>query len=373
VNREIAVNRVINRRLKRTIETLERHDRLVVSGEYGHQLRRRLLDLMEIRRKRKWTPSFSLIGFYVAACGALLISSVAPIAWFHWPEMSGDLLLSAVRVVLSSDSTEAHTNVILGRTLQITLDGNEIVDLDGTQLAIPFSNESTTVSELVLTVPAGGPKVALDFPMVIGGSKIGVSKSNGGRWKFEVEPGNAQKVLEYGMTLPTGTTVAAVSVEGETQRRAATDRPSSMTVKGASVLRVELEGIDARSRLFQDHISASLVAMVTAVPHGSGKLRSSVVGGEISLPEVNDKLMLRPGQLVTWKLGEAVIWEMLVGGVEPLHLRIEARARRIAVNRRSQNPSVMRFVSESRWFDLVWTSIVAVTGFFFLLSRLRQS
>jgi len=146
-----------------------------------------------------------------------------------------------------------------------------------------------------------------------------------------------------------------------------------MTVKGASVLRVELEGIDARSRLFQDHISASLVAMVTAVPHGSGKLRSSVVGGEISLPEVNDKLMLRPGQLVTWKLGEAVIWEMLVGGVEPLHLRIEARARRIAVNRRSQNPSVMRFVSESRWFDLVWTSIVAVTGFFFLLSRLRQS
>ena len=363
----------ISRRLKRTIENLEGHNCLVAPGEYSEQLRRRLLDLMEIRRKVDWAPTPSLIGLYVVACVALLVSSIAPIAWFYMPEVNGDLLLAAVRVVVSSDGAETETNVIHARTLQIRLDGDETIELGGAQLAFTFPDGTTAISELVLTVPVDGPPMELDLPSIVGGSAITIATLGGGRWRFEVERGNGQTVLESGLVLPRVTTVEAVSVRGATLQRTTNEHSSSMTVTAARVLRLEVDGIDVRRKLFRDQIPASQVALLTATSGGYGELRSSVVGGEISLPSVKKRLSLKPGQLVTWELSEAVIWEILFGGVETLRLRIGARVRKIAVDRRSHNPSVMGFISESRWFDLIWTSVVAVTGFFFLLSRVRQS
>ena len=360
-------------RLESRIAFLAGHVDIVASGEHSDRLRQRLLDLLKIRSRilPPWSPSRLLITIYLLVCTAILLSSVLPITIIHSPAMTAEFLADAVRIIVAPTAQRIQTSPIHVKTLHLTTDGDLRISASPADVNALLSNlHHHDVTSVTLLGPENGPSMELDLPTVSPSSTIGIARLVDDRWRIELKPDAASDRVRYVVAVPQNTTVITQDSSGVANE---TRTPTHATIHFANAtdFRAELV-LQSTIRLFRDVVP---VADIGLHRERAGDLApvSSIVGGEVNLPDVRGSIALRPRHDVKVELDGGSIWSMSIGDAKALTLRIDGDIRRLLIEGQLRTPTVMVFVGASRYFNLIWGSIVAVTGFFFLVSKLRTT
>ena len=363
-----AVNNDLRRRLDKTIDALRRDPNITTSGDCSDRLRRRLLDLVAVRDVffRSTIPPWWFFVALLMAYLAIMLAINLPITLLRSPHIEARFTANAVQFKIGEHHSPIYTTEIYVDFLTLSLTA-DVVTSDPALDRFINAGSQLVGQKLILDARHSDGFISLDLPSMCEECRVSIVRLTPNSWSIDVTPDDPLVAIGYRIALPANTTVLpGIPVLGDRRTHLQRD---AVTLDFVSAATFEAHFTDPDTPLNPIQVGIPITDVAFTRSDGN-QPRSSVITGAIDFPEIDEKVSVEPYQSVSVDLSAVATLSLLPGEGDVLDLWLyDAYIRRLVVQGRSEVPSVIMFLSKSKYWSVLWSALAGITGFLVLVLR----